>query len=343
MSKERRYARRNQILAASLALYIFAAALWWAVLLYRKTQETHAQVLENIRLTQKIAGDHDGSMEAVRQTSAFADAEKQWQRQIIMIVSEGGVLTFSLLIGVWFLAASYRREVLAAQTQRNFLLSITHELKSPLASIKLVVQTFMKRPELPSIKVLQLANAANTEADRLQELVENLLLAAKLEAEYKPVFEPLDVKEIVDSIFEQLTLKYPLVSWDLVSQGDTFIEADKKGITSLLLNLIENAAKYSGSNKPVSVRLIQKPKFLLIEVADNGNGIKASDKAYVFDRFYRAGDENTRTSKGTGLGLYIVQQVINTHSGRVLIKDNLPKGTIFEVTLPIKQRLLKNE
>ena len=75
-------------------------------------------------------------------TAAFADAENLWQRQIIMIVSEGGVLTLSLLIGVWFLAASYRREVLAAQKQRNFLLSITHELKSPLASIKLVVQTF---------------------------------------------------------------------------------------------------------------------------------------------------------------------------------------------------------
>ena len=339
MSKERIYARRNRFLAASLALYVLLAAGWWAILLYRKNQEVHQRDLEIIRLTQKIAGEHDGSDAAMRQTSEFFQAEELWRRHRKMVIGEASVLVFSLMVGVWFLAANYRREVRAAQTQRNFLLSITHELKSPLASIKLVLETFKKRPELPKERVSQLANAGNTEADRLQELVENLLLAAKLEAAYQPVFEPIDVVGVTRLIFEKLTMKYPLVVWELEPKGKSIIEADKMALFSLLLNLVENAAKYSGGSKSVKVRVTQKPKFLLIEVLDSGSGISSADKSLVFDRFYRAGSEDTRTSKGTGLGLYIVQQVVKSHRGRVSIKDNLPKGSIFEVILPFKQRI----
>jgi signal transduction histidine kinase len=219
--------------------------------------------------------------------------------------------------------------------QRNFLLSITHELKSPLASIRLILDTFRRRPNLQPEQVTKLTQSAIIETERLQELVENLLLASRLEASYQPQPEDIRIDDMVRDIFEKIKIKYPKATFTLKSPEAVYLHADAAGIESVLSNLIENAAKYSGSDKPVTVSLIEKAKNLVIEVADEGIGISDDDKALVFRRFYRAGNEDTRTTKGTGLGLYIVQEITQRHGGHVLVRDNQPRGTVFEVQFPM--------
>jgi signal transduction histidine kinase len=106
-------------------------------------------------------------------------------------------------------------------------------------------------------------------------------------------------------------------------------------VHSILVNLVENAVKYSGSNHDVLLTLIKDSQHAVIRVSDQGTGISAEDKTRVFDKFYRAGNEETRKTKGTGLGLYIVKYLVEKHQGSIAVKDNLPRGSIFEIRLKL--------
>ena len=104
-------------------------------------------------------------------------------------------------------------------------------------------------------------------------------------------------------------------------------------VNSSLNNLLSNAIKYAGENADIKVVLKQLEKEVIIEVKDNGPGIPDTDKPFLFSKFYRMGDENTRKTSGAGLGLFIVKHLINLHKGKISVLDNQPKGTIFEIKL----------
>ena len=109
------------------------------------------------------------------------------------------------------------------------------------------------------------------------------------------------------------------------------ITGDKFALTSVVTNLIENAIKYSGPCEVVDVRLYSKDNKVYFEVADHGIGIADAEKSRIFDKFYRVGSEDTRNTKGTGLGLYIVKEVLDKHEASIRVRDNDPSGSIFEV------------
>jgi len=192
----------------------------------------------------------------------------------------------------------------------------------------------MKR-DLDKEKTKRLASNALAETDRLNELVDNLLLASKMETAYKPVYEEFDLVELIDNLVHRMTLKYPEsnISFD---HNETSLDliADKFGLTLVVVNLIENAKKYSFGPAEIKVALSKKEKGIHLQVGDKGIGIDDKDKKKVFDRFYRIGDEQRRKTKGTGLGLYIVNQVISTSKGDIKVLDNTPKGTIIDIFLP---------
>ena len=116
-------------------------------------------------------------------------------------------------------------------------------------------------------------------------------------------------------------------------QSDIFKEIDRESMISLMKNLLENAYKYSPIEKKINIDLQQKEGQIYLSVADNGVGIEKSERNKVFDQFYRIGSEDTRASKGTGLGLYIVNQIVNAHNGKIRILDNEGGGTKFEIIL----------
>jgi len=277
---------------------------WWSILLFLKNQDAFEAKSELLQLgmvaEQLITSDAE-----FYSSSEYQALYEDYHKQELMIFGEAFVFIITLVLGVYLVNRSYRREVDSARQQRNFLLSITHELKSPLAGIRLSLETIKKRI-LPDDMRLKLSENAIGETTRLTSLVEDLLLSAKLDTTYVPNLEPLDLGKLASEWIIRLKSKYPDVNFQLKLKGEELtILADQYGISSVLSNVLENAVKYLGSGSNITLRVFERDDDILIQVEDDGLGIPDSEKKKVLQKFYRVGNEDTRQTKGTGLGLYL--------------------------------------
>lgn len=254
--------------------------------------------------------------------------------RMAMVMGEGSVFLFMLGVGAYFLHKSIKKEEKLREQQQNFLLSVTHELKSPLAAIKLSIQTIVKR-DLDRVRQTSLLNNSLKDIERLDDLVENMLLATKIENKsYSFPREEFDFSELVTKITDRLQIHScgceqvikPFIEPQLILKGDPF------ALASVVNNLVENAVKYSGECAEITVVLKMQDGHIFLSVSDKGPGIPDDEKMLIFDKFYRVGQEQTRKAKGTGLGLFIVKEVLQRHDADISVKDNVPQGTIFEIT-----------
>ncbi len=258
---------------------------------------------------------------------------KQWQSRRRMVVAEGLFFTLCLAVGLYIINRSANRAVALARQRRNFMLSITHELKSPIAGMRLVLETLGKR-ELAREQLEKLCAIGVRDASRLQNLVEDLLLAARLEDNWKPHTEPVDLAALAREGVSSLQVRFPAARFHLQIPADLPpMLADKPGLGSVLHNLLENAVKYAPEGSTVILSAEHAHGKTILQVKDQGQGIPDGEKTAVFEKFYRVGNEETRKTSGTGLGLYIVQQVVRAHGGTIVIKDNVPRGTVFVVEI----------
>ncbi len=314
-------------------LYVTAASLWWGYLLYKKNDElydTKIQLMET-KYAKSIEGTDD--------LTYLMDKKRRQER---MIMGEGAVFFVFMIVGIFFVFRTLQRDVLMARQQRNFILSITHELKSPLAAIRLGVETVLKRETLTREQVRRLSGNAVQDVERLTTLVDNILVAARVESSsYQISRTPVNIGDFLDDLVQGLQMRFPEAKLGFVEQEGSLemIQADRPAITSILLNLIENAVKYAldvpRAEVTVGLESSLNDKYVMISVADNGIGIDNKDKSKIFEKFYRIGNEDTRRTKGTGLGLYIVNELVKLHHGRIIVLDNQPKGTKFVVEMPI--------
>ncbi len=251
-----------------------------------------------------------------------------------MILGEGSMFAMVFLIGAFSLHKSINKERKLHEQKKNFLLSVTHELKSPLASIKLYLQTIQKR-DLDKKQIANFIDKSLLDVERLDDLVENMLLASKIENQsYTFPKEQFNLSALVDSIVNRLQINKCDFTQQLINaeiEPKIEITGDKFALSSVVTNLVENAVKYSGPCDEVGVKLFRKDNNVYLQVADHGIGIADSEKGRIFERFYRVGSEETRNTKGTGLGLYIVKQVLDKHKATIQVRDNRPAGSIFEV------------
>jgi signal transduction histidine kinase len=260
----------------------------------------------------------------------------KWQSRRRMIVAEGSFFIFCLAIGLYRIHRSVRREVSLTTQRRNFMLSITHELKSPIAGMRLIFETLQKRTLTPP-QTAVLAQNGLRDAERLQYLVEDLLLAARLEDNWRPYPEAVYLPDLAQGVADAIRIRFPTAQIHIHPSSDMpSLWADRQGLTSILQNLLENAIKYSPEGAPVDLRLFTEGEYNILEVTDQGKGIQESEKEAIFHKFYRIGNEETRSATGTGLGLYIVQQVVKAHRGTIALRDNTPRGSIFTIRLPVK-------
>jgi signal transduction histidine kinase len=255
-------------------------------------------------------------------------------RRISMVVGEGSMFILVFVVGAISLHKSIKKERRLHSQKKNFLLSVTHELKSPLASIKLLLQTIQKR-ELYKQQINDFIGKALLDIERLDDMVENMLLASKIENQsYTFPKAQFNLSALVDNVVNRLQLNKCDLNEQLINaeiEPKIEMTGDKFALTSVITNLIENAIKYSGPCEVVDVKLYNKEGKIYFEVADHGIGISDAEKDRIFDRFYRVGSEETRNTKGTGLGLYIVKEVLNRHDASIKVKDNDPVGSVFEV------------
>ncbi|MGH1434920.1 MAG: sensor histidine kinase [Lewinella sp.] len=316
--------------------YMLLAFVWWSFLLFTKNRDAFHAKIELQQIGMAAEGVIQSPMDFYV-SERYQELVTSYRKQERMIMGETIFLSLSLLAGIYVIYRGYRREVASSKQQRNFLLSITHELKSPLAGIRLALETIAKRgDQLPPDKRQMLSMRGIKEADRLNKLVEDLLLSARLESAYQFHQEPLALEELVERIVLQQSQQNPEAEIDFsASTSLAHVSGDRQALTSVVINLIENALKYSSPPAKVVVSLRQQGDQLCLEVADQGIGIRGQDKKQVFEKFFRVGSEDTRKTKGTGLGLFIVKELVKAHHGTIKVRDNQPQGTVFAITLPI--------
>jgi signal transduction histidine kinase len=259
---------------------------------------------------------------------------KMMPSSLAMILGEGSIFIVVFFAGAYSLHKSINQERKLQEQKKNFLLSVTHELKSPLASIKILLQTIQKR-DLSKEQVLNFINKSLMDIERLDDMVENMLLASKIDNQsYTFPKDKFSLSVLVDSIVNRLQITKCEGTQQIIDaeiEPKIEITGDKFALTSVVTNLIENAIKYSCPCETVAVKLFSKEGRIFLEVADHGIGIADQEKSRIFDKFYRVGSEDTRNTKGTGLGLYIVKEVLDKHQASIKVKDNRPVGSIFEV------------
>ena len=268
--------------------------------------------------------------------SSEVNTHASHKKRIIMITGEGLVFFMILLLGLWKIRSSIQKEMSMSKRQNNFLLSVTHELKTPLTSNKLYLQTLLKRKNLGREQQEQLLEQAIVENNRLEDMIENILTATRIENHRLQLnFEDYnlshEIPRIVNKWAENRTLVKLDIEENITCKVDLFI------IETVLHNLLENAFKYAGENPEIEVYLIKEKNTIVWGVKDSGKGIPTQFKNEIFSKFVRLGNEETRDQKGTGLGLYIVKNLVLFHGDTITYLPNKPEGSHFKITRNEKQ------
>jgi signal transduction histidine kinase len=313
--------------------YVIASYLWWMILLLEKNTETFEERVHAMEQRYEHAGVDRSHFYT---TVEYRDIVRRHESQRSMVIGEGAVFLLIIVIIGWRLMQGFNKEIELNRSQKNFLLSITHELRSPIASVKLSLQTLDRKHDLPAETTNRLIHNALSDTDRLHTLVENLLLSAKIEsAAFETHNEPIDLSALVqDTVYKLQDTFGRGRSFQLDVKPNVHVNGDYNALVSVVNNLIENAIKYSPADSPIRLQLNENGTKATLAIADEGYGIPESERRKIFKKFYRIGNEDTRRAKGTGLGLYIVNHIVALHRGEVHVLHNQPKGTVFEIKLP---------
>jgi len=253
-----------------------------------------------------------------------------------MFILLAGILIFGLALTVRTVA----HELELSKMKSDFVSTISHEFKSPLSSIRQLAE-MLQSGRVPSENRRQeYYDVLVEQSERLSLLIDNILDFAKIEEGRKIFdFQIVDIglllKEIVSVIQDQVRHKDFVIHVE-IEKSLPPIRADRESLTQAITNLIDNAVKYSGDSRKIIVRAYAVDQYLIFTVKDFGIGIRKEEIDKVFERFYRGGDELTRTVKGSGLGLTLVKQIIEAHHGEITVESSPGRGSTFTVRIPLR-------
>jgi signal transduction histidine kinase len=320
--------RRTTILYWSLLLYVLAALLWWLISLEKQNQRIRAEQLQLLELQAP-------QLNALEKNKRVAAIESLASRNSTKYVSEGITFLIVILIGAVGVYRAVRRQLRAQQQQQQFMMAVTHELKTPIAVTRLNLET-MQRYKLEPEKQEKLIRIALDETSRLNFLTNNILVSSQLENKgFAGEKEELDFSLLVTDCIKDMGNRFPGRAIESVIEPEIDLQGDALLLQILLNNLLENAIKYSPNQSTITVQLKKAGSHVLLEVADQGEGVPDTEKKKIFERFYRVGNEATRTTKGTGLGLYLCERIAKHHQATLSVSDNSPKGSVFHVNFAV--------
>lgn len=266
----------------------------------------------------------------IQLTKEIGYEEAAVNKRIGMIIGEGLVFFLILIFGLWRIIRSIKKEHELSKRQHNFLLSVTHELKTPLASTKLYLQTLLKR-NFEAEKREELLEKALLENKRLEEIVDAILISARIENRTFEIHrERISLNEETEQILNDFRLKFPQAKIILEAPQEIILQTDLFMVRTIIFNLVGNALKYAGTDEPVTVSLSENEQQAVLQVKDLGPGISADMRDVIFEKFMRLENEETRSKKGTGLGLFIVKEFLALCGGTISCSSNTPKGSVFE-------------
>jgi signal transduction histidine kinase len=266
--------------------------------------------------------------------------DNEWTALYITLLSVGATFLAFILVGVVMYLTLSIKAINLSRRQSNFIDSVTHELKSPIASLKLYLQTLNRRPVPPEEQATFFRDMLE-DVERLDSLINHLLDAARLEKDRTPAEkDDVDVSEVIRGVTEKVCLQHqsPRETVRLALDPCT-VYAAPVDLELIFRNLIDNAVKYASDEGPlVEVELhCADDSRVVARISDNGPGIPLKYRSKLFGRFIRIGSELERAKPGTGLGLYIVRTLVHRLGGKIEIRDrDGGRGTTFEVHLPGK-------
>jgi signal transduction histidine kinase len=319
----RKQLRRATIVFWVLLIYIIAALIWWLISLEQQNHAIHD--LKQAEIT-------------IKDTTAAA-YKKQWMaieqlrnRNSRKYVLEGITFLLLILFGAVYIYRLVRRQFQVQQQQQNFVMAITHELKTPIAIAKLNLETLQKH-KLDEARQQKLMDATIHETGRLDNLINNILISAQLDDDaYSATYEAVNFSEETETLLSQVAARYPDKKIHTDIEEDVFVKGDPLLLRLLVSNLLENANKYAPKGSSITCGLKRINETIQLQVSDEGIGIPDAEKKKIFDKFYRVGNEHIRTTKGTGLGLYICKKIAQAHNGEIRVIDRAPQGSTFTVT-----------
>jgi two-component system, OmpR family, sensor histidine kinase CiaH len=303
----------------TLLVYSIADLGWWFIAL-----ETKNHQITNFRIGQLRT---DEPQYAARRTAILAEEK----RQTVGYIGEGGTFLFLILLGALFVYREVRRHVRTQTQQQNFMMAVTHELKTPIAVTKLNLET-LRKYRLDEDKQQRVIQATIEETNRLDSLANNILVASQLDGgDYTRTKEVMDFSELAEHSVREYRNRFPEREWIAGIQPGCTITGDPFLLHLMISNLLDNALKYSPRAGAVTLTLAKEGTHSLLAVKDKGPGIPDEEKKKIFGKFYRSGQETTRQTKGTGLGLYLCRKIAADHKATIKVSDNSPTGSIFTV------------
>lgn len=318
--------KRATVVYWILLTYIIAALVWWAFSLLSLSEEIYRLEKE------KLAAQPHTSDETKK---ALAQIEDHRRRNVGKYIGEGVTFLLFISVGAVFIYRSVRRQLKQQQREQNFVMAVTHELKTPIAVSKLNLET-LQRHQLDETKRSRLVQNTLRENERLETLINNILISSQLDVRsYRMTKEELSFSDLVIDVVNGFSHRYPERPIVQHITDDVEVFGDPLLLKLLVSNLLENANKYAPAKTPVTVTLNQEGSKIVFQVLDEGPGIADDEKDKVFEKFYRIGNEQTRTAQGTGLGLYLCRKIAEDHNASIQVKDNQPKGSIFIVQFPV--------
>jgi K+-sensing histidine kinase KdpD len=307
-----------------LLVYIIAALVWWFIALEKQNEQMFLYRMAELKKDDPAY---------TEKTAVLNESRKLKAEQYI---GEGSTFFLLILVGAVFVYRATRKQILLSRQQNNFMMAVTHELKTPVAVAQLNLETLQKR-KLDETQQQKLIASTLKETKRLDILTNNILVASQLDANaYEVNRQELNLSELVKNGVKNFTESFADRKIQSNIEENIFVEGENMLLQMLLNNLLDNALKYSPKNTAINILLQKKNADAILKVMDEGNGIADDEKKKIFDKFYRSGNEATRTAKGTGLGLYLCKKIAQDHKGKIMVEDNAPKGSVFIFTMQSK-------
>jgi signal transduction histidine kinase len=223
------------------------------------------------------------------------------------------------------------------KSRNQFVSNASHELKTPLATMKILLESLIYQPEMEAELRTEFMTDINKEIDRLSLIISDLLTLVQMDTKnMKLNRQNIRMSDLVRDTIHKLTpmaqKRQQIIQADIQDEGEMYADGIK--LQQVVYNLMENAVKYTPPGGRIQVRLFKTGKDVNITVSDNGPGIPKDDQPHIFDRFYRVDKARSRETGGTGLGLSIVKQIVLLHGGNVTVKSEEGQGATFTVELP---------
>ena len=301
-----------------LLSYILAVLVFWFVILNK----------QNLQLSQYQQDLID--VDDVLHEQKQLEITQEKNTNTAQYLGEGITFLFLIGTGAIFVFRAINRQFKQSQQQENFMMAITHELKTPIAITKLNLETLQKRL-LNDEQRQKLISSTIQEANRLNALCNNMLLTTQIEAGgYKMMQERIDFSNLVKDCAHDFIVRFPNRKIEIQLMDEAFINGDLLMLQLAVNNLLDNAIKYSGKEDIVLLKMFQDKKEIHFQVIDEGPGISDAEKEKIFEKYYRGSQGKT---KGTGLGLYLTKKIVQAHNGTIKIENNLLRGSIFEIII----------